>query len=78
MHPAISTRRSRVRFPWFLSTTATLLIALFLAAAEPATSGETSPKKHFDPIVREIEGWKVHIDPRMVSDPRSPRSPSRQ
>ena len=28
-------------------------------------SGRTA-KKHFDPIVREIEGWKVHIDPTML------------
>jgi hypothetical protein len=49
-----------------LATTATLLIAVFAAKAGPNTPGENTAKKHFDPIVREIEGWKVHIDPKML------------
>ena len=66
--PSMMKMRSRVGIQLLLTTTATLLIGLFLAKAN---SGETSPKKHFDPIVREIEGWKVHIDPRMVAGEHS-------
>lgn len=55
----------------YLTTMATLLIALFLAKADPATSGEASAKKHFDPIVREIQGWNVHIDPTMLEGEHS-------
>ena len=65
------TTRSRVRIPLFLITIATLLIAFFPAKAEPTTSDETTTKKHFDPIVREIEGWKVHIDPKMLQGEHS-------
>lgn len=69
--PLIMNMRSRVGIQLLLTTTATLLIGLFLAKGETATSSETTAKKHFDPIVREIEGWKVHIDPRMVSGEHS-------
>lgn len=69
--PAIMNMRSRVGVRLLLTTTATLLIGLFLAKGETSNSGGTSPKKHFDPIVREIEGWKVHIDPRMVAGEHS-------
>jgi hypothetical protein len=60
------TRRSRVRIRLFFTTMAALLIAFFPAKAEPTTSDETKAKKHFDPVIREIEGWKVHIDPKML------------
>lgn len=57
---------SRIKFQLLFATTATVLIALFAAKAEPEAAGETAAKKHFDPIVREIEGWKVHIDPKLL------------
>jgi dipeptidyl-peptidase-4 len=62
------TKQSHVRFKiqGFLASTVTLLIALFAAIAEPETPGEATAKKHYEPIVREIEGWKVHIDPKML------------
>ena len=65
------TRPSHVRTQLFLRTIATLLIALFPAQAEPETPDETAAKTHFDPIVREIEGWKVHIDPKMLEGEHS-------
>jgi len=65
------TRWSRVRIQLFLTTMATLLIAIFPAKAEPTTSDENTAKKHFDSIVREIEGWKVHIDPKMLEGEHS-------
>lgn len=64
-------RQSRVRIPLLLTTTASLLIALFPVNAEPTTSGDVAAKKHFDPIVREIEGWEVHIDPKMLEGEHS-------
>ena len=67
----MKTPRSRVRIQLFLITTATLLIALFPAKAQPTISGETTAKKHYDPIIREIEGWKVHIDPKMLEGEHS-------
>jgi hypothetical protein len=45
--------------------------SLFAAKAEPETPSESTAKKHFDPIVREIEGWKVHIDPKMLEGEHS-------
>jgi hypothetical protein len=57
-----NTSQSSVILQLFLATTSTLLFANFAAKAEPESQSETSVKKHFDPIVREIEGWKVHID----------------
>ncbi|MBM3845365.1 MAG: zinc-dependent peptidase [Verrucomicrobia bacterium] len=50
----------------FLATAATFLIALFAVKAESQASGKKAASKHFDPVVREIEGWKVHIDPKML------------
>ncbi len=61
------TRRSFARFA--IALTAALLFPPFaslVAQGQPATSGETTAKKHFEPIVREVEGWKVHIDPKML------------
>jgi hypothetical protein len=65
------TSESRTRYQLFLATTATLLIALFVAKAEPDKAGGSKPVKRFDPIVREIEGWKVYIDPKMVEGEQS-------
>jgi len=59
-------REDRTRYPLFLATAATLLMALFVAKAGPETVGESKLVKRFDPVVREIEGWKVHIDPKML------------
>jgi len=65
------TRRSLVRIRFFFTTMAILLMGLFPAQADPEAVGETVGDKHFDPIVREIEGWKVHIDPKMLEGEHS-------
>jgi dipeptidyl-peptidase-4 len=59
-------RENCTRYPLFLATAAALLMALFVAKAGPETVGESKPVKRFDPVVREIEGFKVHIDPKML------------
>lgn len=61
---AAMTKQSRVRMQLFLA--ATLLTAFFAVKAKAETPDEITAKRHFDPIVREIEGWKVHIDPKML------------
>lgn len=40
-----------------------LFLAFAIASAEPSPS--TSAKFH-DPVVRQIEGWTVHVDPKML------------
>ena len=52
---------------------ATLLAPLADLAGEPAaprsqppTGEEASPQPRFDPVVRNIEGWTVHIDPKLL------------
>lgn len=52
--------------PLFLATTVALLVALFTVKAESQAPARTTAGKHFDPVIREIEGWKVHIDPQML------------
>ena len=36
-------------------------------AKDPATAQETGVKKaHFDPVIKDIEGWTVHVDPKLL------------
>jgi dipeptidyl-peptidase-4 len=37
------------------------------ADAEPDTKKEAVKKAHFDPLLKNIEGWTVHVDPQMLS-----------
>ena len=44
---------------------AALLLACFSSrSAEPAD--EASPAIRFDPVVRDVEGWKVHVEPALI------------
>ena len=36
------------------------------AQAKPAAREETSEKAHFDPVIKNIEGWTVHVDPKLL------------
>ena len=46
------------------------LIALPAAAdaadAKSDPRKETPQKAHFDPVIKDIEGWTVHVDPQML------------
>lgn len=65
------TRETRTRYQLFLASTATVMMVLFVARADPERAGESKAAKRFDPIVREIEGFKVHIDPKMLEGEHS-------
>jgi dipeptidyl-peptidase-4 len=58
--------RYRIKIQLFLATLVTVLIAVFAAKAEPDTTNQAAEKEHFDPVIRKIEGWNVHIDPKML------------
>ncbi|MFT7302107.1 MAG: hypothetical protein ACI8UZ_000944 [Akkermansiaceae bacterium] len=49
-----------------LATIVTALVAVFAANAEPAATKKEAEKAHFDPIIKIIEGWNIHIDPKML------------
>jgi hypothetical protein len=48
----------------------TTLVALPAAAdaadAKPDTKEEAPKKAHFDPVIKDIEGWTVYVDPKML------------
>jgi dipeptidyl-peptidase-4 len=33
---------------------------------KPDTAGIAAGKTHFDPVIKNIEGWRVHVDPKML------------
>jgi len=39
--------------------------------ARPNTKAELLNKTHFDPVIKDIEGWRVHVDPQMLEGPRA-------
>lgn len=48
-----------------------LLLAIFPVQAEPgkkkkASDAESIPAVRFDPVVRKMEGWTVHVDPALL------------
>jgi len=43
-----------------------LSTAAYAADAEPAADGKARNKAHFDPVIQNIEGWTVHIDPKLL------------
>ncbi len=68
---------SRRRTRSFLPIAAVALLALPAFAAEvpdqlPDPSGKPDAKQeapktvHFDPVIKDIEGWTVHVDPQML------------
>jgi dipeptidyl-peptidase-4 len=58
--------RSRLIIPLFLAIAACLSMTLLAVKADSDAAGGKTTKKHFDPVVRLMEGWKVHIDPKML------------
>jgi hypothetical protein len=42
-----------------------LLVLLNLVAAAPKLSAE-SPPARFDPVERDLEGWKLHVEPTLL------------
>jgi len=59
-------KRSRTKLQLLLATLMTVLIVVFAANAEPKAKEKTSQKAHFDPVVKDIEGWNIHIDPKLL------------
>jgi hypothetical protein len=55
-------QRCRFKIQLMLATLAAVLISVFAAKADP----ESGVEAHFDPVAREIEGWNIHIDPKLL------------
>ena len=51
-----------------LLTTAPRLAAQ-VNKAKPVEQPKTPPPVRFDPVARDIEGWKIHIDPALLDGP---------
>ena len=46
---------------------ALLLASFLLGGQSPTTAGDKPTKRpYFDPVVKQIQGWTVHIDPKML------------
>ena len=65
------TVESRTRYPLFLAMAVALLMGLFVAKAGPEAVGGSKPVKRLDPVILEIEGWRVHIDSKMLEGEHS-------
>ena len=52
----------RVALPFAL----TALTALAVVAASTGGKAEKATAERFDPVVQEIEGWKIHVDPALL------------
>ncbi len=48
------------------ATAAAAVVALPALAKDRPAAADKVPAARFDPVVREIEGWTVHIDPAML------------
>lgn len=51
------------------ATAATAVVALLAPAAKPdadAKDEAAAENQHFDPVVKDIEGWTVFVDPKML------------
>ena len=60
------TKRYGIPVQLLLATMATVLVAVFAANAEPEAGREVAKKAHFDPVIKKIEGWNIHIDPKLL------------
>ena len=62
--------RDRIAAALLLVCIVTTLVALPAAAdaadAKPDIKEEASKKAHFDPVIKDIEGWTVHVDLKML------------
>ena len=69
------TKRDGVATALFRVCIVTTLVALPAAAdaadAKPDTKEEAPKKAHFDPVIKDIEGWTVHVDPQMLEGEHS-------
>ena len=43
-------------------------VSLFLSAALAVAEDKPEPKKFYDPVHRDVEGWKVAVDPQLLAD----------
>ena len=44
----------------------TLIIASIIAVYATAKDTEAKKGVRFDPVIKNIEGWKIHIDPALL------------
>ncbi len=62
--------RSRISTVVLLVSMVMTLVALPAPAnaadAKPDAKKEAPKKAHFDPVIKNIEGWTVHVDPKML------------
>jgi len=62
--------RDRIAAALLLVSTVATLAALSAATnatdAKPDAKKETHQKVRFDPVIKDIEGWTVHVDPQML------------
>ena len=49
----------------------TLIIASIIAVYATAKDTEAKKGVRFDPIIKNIEGWKIHIDPALLKGKHS-------
>lgn len=56
----------RTGTPPLLASLAAISITLFATAADPESSKNTSATVPFDPVIKDLEGWTVHVDPKML------------
>ncbi len=59
-------KRHRMKVQLLVATMASVLVAVFAASAEPSATKDAVKKAHFDPVIRKIEGWNIHIDPKLL------------
>jgi hypothetical protein len=64
------TGRNQVSTAVLLARTVTMLVALsgvaHAADAKPDAKAKTLKKAHFDPVTKNIEGWTVYVDPKLL------------
>jgi dipeptidyl-peptidase-4 len=60
------TKWFQIKSQLLLAVFATVLVAIFAASAQTDTGKKNTSKEHFDPVIRKIEGWNIHIDPKLL------------
>ncbi len=68
---------SRIQNPTVLLLVSIVITSVAPAAAagaadaKPDAKEEAPTKAHFDPVIKDIEGWTVHVDPQMLEGEHS-------
>ena len=59
-------KRYGIKPQLLLASLVTVMIAVFAANAEPKAAKEVAKGAHYDPVIKMIEGWSVHVDPKLL------------